>query len=140
MKPKRITSSSRLRKKKSTRRLPAAVSHPAGIDLQSSCDLGTALTFYQNWSLAIADLVLADPPFGIGANDGGFRQRTIHHHNYEDTPEVARSVAQSIILYGFRVAKPMANMFIFCDIDLFPWLKDTAARAGWTPFRTPIVW
>jgi DNA modification methylase len=88
----------------------------------------------------IADLILADPPFGIGADSGGFRQRTIHHHNYEDTPENARAVAQSIMLDGFRVAKPMANLFMFCDIDMFPMLKDLCQKAGWTPFRTPIVW
>lgn len=88
----------------------------------------------------IADLILTDPPFGIGADTGGFRQRTIHHHNYEDTPEQARAIAQSIILDGFRIAKPQANLFIFCDIDLFPILKEMAGRVGWAPFRTPIVW
>ena len=86
------------------------------------------------------DLILTDPPFGIGADTGGFRQRTVHHHNYEDTPDVAREVAQSIILDGFRVAKPMANLFIFCDVDLFPTLREMAGRVGWVPFRTPIIW
>ena len=55
-------------------------------------------------------------------------------------PRSLTALHKSIILDGFRVAKPMANMLMFSDIDLFPWLKDTAARAGWTPFRTPIVW
>lgn len=88
----------------------------------------------------LADLIIADPPFGIGADSGGFRQRTIHHHNYEDTPEMARAIAQSILLDGFRVAKQMANLWMFCDIDQFHWLKEASQRAGWTPFRTPVVW
>ena len=87
-----------------------------------------------------ADLILADPPFGIGADAGGFRQRSVHHHNYEDTPEVAKAIAQTILVEGFRVTKLMANLWMFCDIDMFPWLKDTALRAGWTPFRTPVIW
>lgn len=88
----------------------------------------------------LADLILADPPFGINADTGGFRQRTVHHHNYEDTPEKAREIYQAILLDGFRVAKPMANIFLFCDIDMFPVLKEMAGRIGWVAFRTPIVW
>jgi DNA modification methylase len=88
----------------------------------------------------LADLILADPPFGIGADAGGFRQRSVHHHNYEDTPEVAQAIATTIITEGFRVAKPMANLWMFCDIDMFFFLRDACKRAGWVPFRTPIVW
>ena len=86
------------------------------------------------------DTILADPPYGIGVDTGGFRQRTVVHHNYEDTPDVARSVISCILTEGFRICKPRANLFIFCDIDLFGWLKDASARAGWEPFRTPITW
>lgn len=101
---------------------------------------GDALTILPALESGIADLILTDPPFGIGADTGGFRQRTVHHHNYEDTPENARALAQAIILDGFRIAKPMANLFIFCDIDLFHTLKEMAGRVGWVPFRTPIIW
>jgi site-specific DNA-methyltransferase (adenine-specific) len=101
---------------------------------------GSCLDILPTLDSNIADLILTDPPFGIGADTGGFRQRTVHHHNYEDTPEVARNIAQAIILDGFRIAKPMANLFIFCDVDLFPVLKEMSARAGWAPFRTPIIW
>lgn len=101
---------------------------------------GDSLILLPQLESGIADLILTDPPFGIGADTGGFRQRTVHHHNYEDTPENARQLAQSIILDGFRIAKPMANLFIFCDIDLFHTLKEMAGRVGWVPFRTPIIW
>lgn len=101
---------------------------------------GDALLLLPQLDSGIADLILTDPPFGIGADTGGFRQRTVHHHNYEDTPENARDLAQAIMLDGFRIAKPMANLFMFCDIDLFPILKQMAGRVGWTPFRTPIIW
>jgi len=108
--------------------------HPIVIQLGDCTDVLSKL------EPSIADLIIADPPFGIGADAGGFRQRTVHHHNYEDTPEIARRVAEAILLQGFRVAKPMANLWMFTDIDMFPWLKDACLRAGWTPFRTPIIW
>lgn len=101
---------------------------------------GDALTILPQLETGIADLILTDPPFGINADTGGFRQRTVHHHNYEDTPENARALAQAIILDGFRIAKPMANLFIFCDIDLFHTLREMAGRVGWVPFRTPVIW
>jgi DNA modification methylase/ParB-like chromosome segregation protein Spo0J len=101
---------------------------------------GDCTTILPGLEGGLADLILADPPFGIGADAGGFRQRSVHHHNYEDTPEVAKAIAQTILLEGFRVTKSMANLWMFCDIEMFPWLKDTALRAGWTPFRTPVIW
>jgi DNA modification methylase len=117
------------------RRIAASASIPI-IEIRK----GDCIIVLPTLDAAIADLIIADPPFGIGADSGGFRQRTIQHHNYEDTPEVAKTVAQSILLEGFRIAKPMANLWMFCDIDMFPWLKEAAARAGWTPFRTPVIW
>ena len=86
------------------------------------------------------DTILADPPYGIGVDTGGFRARTVVHHNYSDTPDTARELLSCILTEGFRVCKPRANLFIFCDIDLFPWIKESAARTGWDPFRTPITW
>lgn len=86
------------------------------------------------------DTILADPPYGIGVDTGGFRARTVVHHNYEDTPDLARQLISCILTEGFRVCKPRANLFIFCDIDLFGWIKESASRAGWDAFRTPITW
>lgn len=89
---------------------------------------------------ATFDLIIADPPYGIDAAGPGFRQRTVHHHNYKDDLDTAKAMAQTILTEGFRLTKPRANIFIFCDIDVFPWLKLTAANMGWNVFRRPFVW
>ena len=89
---------------------------------------------------ATYDLILADPPYGIDASGAGFRARSVIHHNYTDTTENARNVAQTILVEGFRITKQRANIFIFCDIDLFPWLKSAASNMGWTVFRRPLIW
>jgi adenine-specific DNA-methyltransferase len=86
------------------------------------------------------DLIIADPPYGIGASGAGFRARSVHHHNYSDNPDDAKQISQFILTEGFRLTKPRANIFIFCDIDVFPWLKVTAANMGWTVFRRPLIW
>lgn len=101
---------------------------------------GSLLEILPKLDSGLFDTILADPPYGINVNSGGFRSRTVHHHNYDDSPDAAKQILQTIISEGFRVCKSRANMFIFCDIDLFGWLKDASARAGWEPFRTPITW
>jgi site-specific DNA-methyltransferase (adenine-specific) len=101
---------------------------------------GSLFTILPKLDAGLFDTIIADPPYGIGVDSGGFRQRSPIHHNYEDTPDVARNIISVILAEGFRITKPRANLFIFCDIDLFGWLKDSASRSGWEPFRTPITW
>jgi site-specific DNA-methyltransferase (adenine-specific) len=86
------------------------------------------------------DLIIADPPYGIEASGAGFRARAVHHHNYRDDLDSAKTIANTILTEGIRLTKPRGNIFIFCDIDLFPWLKLTAANMGWTVFRRPLIW
>lgn len=86
------------------------------------------------------DLIVADLPYGIEAGAIGNRQRTMHHHNYEDTPDEARRLLDCVLQDGFRVAKSRANLLVFGDVDLFPYFKRAASAMGWKPFRTPIVW
>lgn len=86
------------------------------------------------------DLILADPPYGINASGGGFRGRTVHHHNYEDTPEYARQLLKCILVEGFRISRPRANLFLFTDVSHWDWLQNISAQIGWTPFRRPLIW
>lgn len=101
---------------------------------------GDFTTILPSLEAGLFDLIIADLPYGINADKGGFRQRTVEHHNYEDSPETAKNLLQAIITEGFRVCKPRANIFIFGDVDLFPIYKQMALSMGWTPFRTPIIW
>lgn len=101
---------------------------------------GSLLEILPKLDSGLFDLICTDPPYGIDVDSAGFRSRTVHHHNYEDSPDDARTLLSCILTEGFRVCKPRANIFILCDIDLFGWLKEAAARAGWDPFRTPITW
>lgn len=101
---------------------------------------GDCLPILSGLDSDMVDLILCDPPYGIDASSAGHRSRTVHHHNYKDTPENAKLIAQTIFTEGFRICKTRANLFMFCDIDLFPWLKLTAKNMGWEPFRRPLIW
>lgn len=86
------------------------------------------------------DLILSDPPYGVNAGSPGYRARTVHHHNYDDSPDNARRILQAILTEGWRLTKLKANLFLFTDIDHFEWLKAAAQRMGWTVWRYPIIW
>src|SRR5262245_46348674 len=118
------------------RKRQGAISAPA--DVRVMC--GDMRTILPTLPPDIYDLVIADLPYGIGADTGGFRQRTVEHHNHDDSPDTARALMQTVLTDCFRVCKARANVFIFGDVDLFLTFKTMASAMGWKPFRTPIVW
>ena len=106
------------------------------------CDIrvGSAFDILPKLDPQQFDLILTDPPYGIGAGQAGYRARTVHHHNYEDSADYAREVLQFILTEGWRVTKLRANIFIFTDIKHFDWLQGASTRMGWVPWRTPVIW
>jgi len=89
------------------------------------------------------DIILSDPPYGIGAqdfNDSGGIGGALGGHFYNDDPVEWRRLMEIALIEMFRLAKPMAHLYLFCDIDRFIELKVFASIAGWSPFRTPLIW
>lgn len=84
------------------------------------------------------DCIIADPPYGMGAD--GFGTAAKVAHRYEDDPTTAINLARAILCEGYRVAKPQCHLYLFCDIEQFLELRDLAEQCGWTPWRTPIIW
>lgn len=80
--------------------------------------------------------ILADPPYGISADKQGKES----NHYYDDSPEHALEICEFIIREGFRVCKPRAVLFMFCDIEHFLHLREYAKQQAWSTYRTPIIW
>lgn len=107
---------------------------------RSTCSIrhGDMTKLLPQMNEGVFDLILTDPPYGVGADK--FRTRTEEHHNYADTPESAKELLRTILIEGFRVTKLKANLFIFTDIRHFEWLQSYSSQMGWMPWRTPILW
>lgn len=87
------------------------------------------------------DVILTDPPYGMNAQafgDGGGKM-TNSVHQYDDSPEAWRRLLSKFCPEAYRVAKPQAHAYIFCDFDRFPELKTFMEAAGWYVFRTPLI-
>lgn len=83
--------------------------------------------------------IICDPPYGIDADDFG-DQAMKTGHDYEDTYELAISIAESIFTEGYRVCGDNAHLYMFCDIGAFENLADLARDRGWQVFTTPLIW
>jgi len=86
------------------------------------------------------DLILSDPPYGQDANTDAYGDRTVIKHNYDDSPEHAWNVTKAIILEGWRLTKPKANLFLFINFKNWFRVAQLAAQMGWNVWPYPIIW
>lgn len=88
------------------------------------------------------DVVLTDPPYGMGADsfkDGGGAVEVLH--SYDDVGgEDWELLVRDLAVWSIRVTKPQAHLYVFCDIDKFAFLKSVFADIGWRVHRTPLVY
>lgn len=88
------------------------------------------------------DVILTDPPYGMGADkfgDGGGGRLANNEHHYNDDYDSWKALMQEWCPLAFRVAKREAHAYVFCDIDNFHELKRMMQGAGWYVFRTPFI-
>lgn len=89
------------------------------------------------------DVILTDPPYGMDADSFGDAAGRLsnagHGHHYRDDADGTMALLARAIPEFFRLAKPEAHLYLWCDIELFFWLRDVCREAGWQVFRTPLV-
>lgn len=87
------------------------------------------------------DVILTDPPYGMGADEfGDSGGLAAGAHGYKDSLENAIKCYTVLAAEGFRVAKPQAHLYAFCDFDQFHFIKLEMEAQGWWVFRTPLIW
>jgi len=102
---------------------------------------GDSLAWMRAASAETFDCILTDPPYGMNADEfGDSGGRAEGAHGYADSWEYAEQCYTVLATEGFRVAKAQAHLYAFCDLDNFGPLKAMFAAAGWTVFRTPLLW
>lgn len=87
------------------------------------------------------DVICTDPPYGIGADTFGTSDDgTATSHGYSDSAECLLAIMEWFPAESFRLAKPQAHLYLFCDIEWFMSWRLALKNAGWKVFRTPLIW
>jgi site-specific DNA-methyltransferase (adenine-specific) len=87
------------------------------------------------------DVILTDPPYGMGADEfGDSGGRTGGEHRYSDNADSFTRVLSICQTELFRIAKAQAHLYWFCDIDQFHVSREAFSIAGWWVHRTPLIW
>lgn len=101
-----------------------------------------AIGFMQTIPPGLLDVIVTDPPYGMGAdefgNSGGAAPGGAHR--YDDGFDLWYRLMEDFAINSFRITKPSAHCYIFCDFDNFPTLKVIMESVDWRVFRTPIIW
>lgn len=88
------------------------------------------------------DIILTDPPYGMGADefgDSGVGSSAAAHF-YKDDYDTWKIIASVFAAETARIAKPDAFLYAFCDIDRFAEFRSLLTKHGWKVHRTPLVW
>lgn len=88
------------------------------------------------------DVILTDPPYGIGADefgDSGGTGGIKGEHAYVDDEIGHTRILSAASEHFFRITKTQAHLYVFCDIDRFSLWRAQMQEAGWWVFRTPLI-
>ena len=132
-----------LKKQEETQRNVALAAEVGKTFTQSVHELHNTncLSWMRACDAEIFDVILTDPPYGMGADsfgDAGGKLGGIEHH-YKDDYDHWKTLMDEWCGLAYRVAKPQAHAYVFCDIDNFHELKRMMIQAGWWVTRTPFV-
>jgi ParB/RepB/Spo0J family partition protein len=84
------------------------------------------------------DVLLTDPPYGVGADK--FGEQADASHAYDDSLSHALELVQVLAAESYRVCREEAHAYVFCDIRHWSAFTELFTDAGWHCWSTPIIW
>lgn len=103
-----------------------------------SLTLGDSLQLLKDLPSAQFDLIITDPPYGVGADTFGDMAST--GHVYKDTLDYALGCYNVLAQEGFRACKTNAVAYVFCDIRHWQKIEMEFILHGWEAWPQPLIW
>jgi site-specific DNA-methyltransferase (adenine-specific) len=84
------------------------------------------------------DVIITDPPYGVNIDGYASLQGGVDHH-YDDSPQVLEELLHTFSTEFFRVTKPEAHLYMFCD---YTWFEIIRAKLYplWYVWPRPLIW
>lgn len=98
---------------------------------------GDAKGILQEYQSNPFDILLFDPPYGVGADSFGEQAMDLGHQ-YDDDWLTARDLVESII--SAPIYKDQAHALMFCSYDKFQIWKEIYHDNNWRPWPRPLIW
>ncbi len=84
------------------------------------------------------DCIIADPPYGIGADT--FGDMSDFRHNYKDDSKTFWEIMKWFPYQAYRTCKAQGHLYMFCDIRLFFGVMSHFTTGGWAVWPKPLIW
>lgn len=84
------------------------------------------------------DVLVMDPPYGMGADSFGSMAGT--GHQYKDNKEWYERFLAEMPDEFTRICKPSAHLYMFFDLKWWEKLETLMVLAGWKVFPKPLIW
>lgn len=102
---------------------------------------GSTFDYYQEGpALPGFDVIIADPPYGVGADGWGSNRQHAQVQEFDDSESAFVKWINFLAYAGIDLCKEQAHLYIFCDIRQFGFILSLTEDAGWNPWATPLIW
>ena len=87
------------------------------------------------------NMICTDPPYGMDAQDFGDAGGSYVGvtHAYKDSPIEWQALMTAFATLSWEITRDHAHLYLFCDIDGFPFLRQALREVGWRVHRTPLI-
>lgn len=84
------------------------------------------------------DAVIADPPYGVNAHN--WDNMSAVKHEYQDSLEYSDELYGCIIREGYRLSKPDAHIYLFCEFRRFNSICAVLEQTGYRVWFWPFIY
>lgn len=107
---------------------------------EGTLHVGNCLEIMDKLEQGSIDIVIADPPYGVNADEfKDFGSTVNEEHQYKDDAETALHLYHDIIQRLDRVCSEHAHVYLFCDATHFGQIK-TFFSDSWRVRNAPLTW
>lgn len=99
---------------------------------------GDCISNLKNMADGSINIILTDPPYGVGADT--FGDQSDNEHMYDDSYASWQNLMKDFAAESFRITAERAHAYVFCDIRRFAELAEMMTFCGWNVWETPLIW